>query len=273
MLEILTNVTWNDLLDMMIVYYITYRILIFIRGTRSIQMAMGLGVIVLVFAVSYFLKLYTLQWLISNFIDVVIIVIIIIFSEDIRRALTKVGKTPFLKTMSHVSGSRAVDEIIKAVVTLANKRIGALIVIERETGLKNYLEIGTEIDSNVKSALICSIFTSKDSHIHDGAIIIQDGRITAAGCFLPLTLRPEVPKEIGTRHRAALGITEETDAIAIVVSEEKGHISVVMGGKMIRDLTRSDLTKLLGYLFSVKGRKNDNLYDIFESLREIEEKA
>lgn len=269
MIKVFTSISWNDILDILIIYYIIYRILIFIRGTRSIQMAMGIGVLILGFAVSYILKLYTLQWMYSNFIDVFIIILIIIFSEDIRRALTNVGKNPFMRTLTTLQGSKMIDEIVKGLVSLANKKIGALLVLEKETGLKNYLEIGTVVNAEITSALLISIFSSKDSHIHDGAVIISDGKLTAAGCFLPLTLRPEVPKELGTRHRAALGITEETDAVAIVVSEEKGHISVVMGGKMIKNLTGSDLRKFLGQLFSSRTPKANNLYETFETLKEI----
>lgn len=272
MLNILSEISWNDLLDMIIVYYLIYKTLLFIRGTRSIQMAMGIGVVVLAFALSYALRLYTLQLILRSLFEVFIIMIIIIFAEDIRKALSSVGQNPFLKTLNTLQSSKMIDEITKALVNLANKKVGALIVIERNIGLKNYLEIGTVIESRISSALLFSIFTSKESHIHDGAIIIQAGRITAAGCFLPLTLRPEVPKELGTRHRAALGISEETDAVAIVVSEEKGHISLVMGGKMIRDLTGPQLRKMLAQLLSVNTR-GTNLYEIFDSIKEVKETA
>ena len=271
MATIMSNFSLFDILDILIVYYIIYRVLLFIRGTRSIQMAIGIGILVLGFSISYFLNLYTVQWIFSNFIDVLIIVIIIIFAEDIRRALSSVGKNPFFTNLTTLQSSKMIDEIIKATQVFSTKKIGALIVLERKIGLKNYLEIGTVINSDISSALICSIFMSKDSHIHDGAIIIQDGRISAAGCFLPVTLRPEVPKELGTRHRAALGITEDTDAVVIVVSEQKGHISVAMGGDMIRNISHTDLRSLLGRLFSVQLSTNEKLYESFESLKETKE--
>jgi diadenylate cyclase len=271
MQNLLTNFSFVDILDVIIVYYIVYRVLLFIRGTRSIQMAIGIGILIIVFSISYFLNLYTVQWIFSNFIDTLIIIIIIIFADDIRRALSSVGKNPFLKNLTTLQSSKMIDEIIKATQTFSTKKIGALIVLERKIGLKNYLEIGTVINSDISAPLICSIFMSKESHLHDGAIIIQDGRITAAGCFLPLTLRSEVPKELGTRHRAAIGITEETDAVVIVVSEQKGHVSVAMGGDMIKNLNHKDLRSLLGRLFSVQLSTKENLYTSFESLKEAEE--
>lgn len=268
MSQILKLLEWYDILDMAIIYYLVYRMLLFIRGTRSIQMAMGIGVFIIAFAISYFLKLYTLHWILSNFFNVFIIVIIIVFAEDIRRALTTVGKNAFFGSLSSLEGSQIIDEIVKASLTLANDKVGALIVVERSTGLKNYIERGTIIDSTVRGDLILSIFTSKDSPIHDGAIIIQDGRLMAAGSFLPLSLRTDIPKELGTRHRAALGITEETDAFVVVVSEEKGYISAVMGGKMIKNIDSSDLRKLLVAVFSSNAPNDLNLYEVFESLKE-----
>ncbi|MBF0644000.1 TIGR00159 family protein [Desulfuromonas acetoxidans] len=233
-----------DVLDIALVAFIIYRIILLIKGTRAVQMLIGLAVLLVVFVVSQLTGLYTLQWLLDSFLTSIILVIVVIFQSDIRRALMHVGRNPFFADVSYREETQVIDELVTAAVNLANKKIGALIVIERETGLKGFLEVGVEIDAKVSSDLICAIFLPY-SPIHDGALVLQQGRLKKAGCFLPLSQDPDISKNLGTRHRAAIGLTEMVDAVAIVVSEETGKISAVVGARMTRDLDSTSLRRIL----------------------------
>jgi uncharacterized protein (TIGR00159 family) len=206
-------------------------------------MLIGLCVVFLVYLSSRLFDLYTLNWILDNFLSSVLLVIVIIFQHDIRRALIQVGSRPIFGSDLRLGG-QDLEEIVRAVVTLASRRIGGLVVLERETGLTEYSEGGTALDAQISRELIVSIFVA-DSPIHDGAIVIRKGRVTAAGCFLPLTANPNVSKTLGTRHRAAIGITEESDAVVIAVSEEDGGISLVAGGRITRDLDAATLRATL----------------------------
>jgi diadenylate cyclase len=247
MLELLSNFRIQDAIDIAIIAFVIYRIIDLIRGTRAAQMLLGLAVVFLTFLSSQYFDLYTLNWILSNFLSSILLVIVVIFQDDIRRALTQVGTRSFFGTEPGIQG-QDLEEIIRAAVSLASKRIGALIVLQREVGLNEYIEVGTRLDARVSKELITSIFLPP-SPIHDGALIIHRGRIIAAGCFLPLTTNPHVSKTLGTRHRAAIGLTEETDAIVVVISEEEGAISMVREGRITRDVDagtlRSTLQRLL----------------------------
>jgi uncharacterized protein (TIGR00159 family) len=250
MLDIFNNANFRwllDLLDILLVAFIIYRIILLIKGTRAVQMLVGLAVILIVYVGSQVGGLYTLHWLLENFLSSIILVIIVIFQSDIRRALIHVGRNPFFADLSYKEETEVIEELVKASVSMANKRIGALVVIERETGLKDFLEVGVEIDAKVSSDLITSIFVPF-SPIHDGALVIQQGRLKRAGCFLPISQNPEISKTLGTRHRAAIGLTELVDAVSIVVSEETGKISVVVGGRITRDLDSTSLKRVLSRL-------------------------
>ncbi|ALC17536.1 membrane protein [Desulfuromonas soudanensis] len=250
-----TNFRWLlDLLDILLVAFIIYRIILLIKGTRAVQMLVGLAVILIVYVGSQVGGLYTLHWLLENFLSSIILVIIVIFQSDIRRALIHVGRNPFFADLSYKEETEVIEELIKACVNMANKRIGALIVIERETGLNDFLEVGVEIDAKVSSDLITSIFLPF-SPIHDGALVIQQGRLKRAGCFLPISQNPDISKTLGTRHRAAIGLTELVDAVAIVVSEETGKISVVVGGRITRDLDSTSLKRVLSRLLEPRLNK------------------
>ncbi len=203
-----------DVLDISIVAFIVYRILLLIKGTRAMQMLAGLGILGIVFFLSSTFELFTTHWLLSYFFDYFILIVIVLFQDDLRRALTNVGKNPFFSGASDEEEQEMVDEIARSASRLAKEKIGALIVIERETGLKNFIDTGSKLDSKVKAELLYSIFITS-SPIHDGAAIITGGRIAAAGCFLPLSKDPNIDKRYGTRHRAALGLTEDTDAIVV----------------------------------------------------------
>jgi len=247
MLELLSNFRVQDAIDIAIIAFVIYRIIDLIRGTRAVQMLIGLAVVFLTYLSSQYFSLYTLNWILDNFLSSILLVIVVIFQDDIRRALTQVGTRPFFGAEPRLQG-QDVEEIVRAAVSLASKRIGALIVLPRDVGLNQYIEVGTPLDAKVSKELITSIFLPT-SPIHDGALIIQHGRIIAAGCFLPLTTNPHVSKTLGTRHRAAIGLTEETDAIVVVISEEEGAISLVREGRITRDVDagtlRTTLQKLL----------------------------
>lgn len=259
MFEILTNFRWLlDLLDILLVAFIIYRIILLIKGTRAVQMLVGLAVLLIIYVASQVGGLYTLNWILDNFLSSIILVIVVLFQHDIRRALIHVGRNPFFADLSFHEETRVIDEICKGCVVLAQKNLGALIVIERETGLNDFLEVGVELDAKPSSDLLQSIFLPT-SPIHDGAVIIQRGRITRAGCFLPLTQNPDINPRFGTRHRAAIGLTELVDAVVIVVSEETGLVSVVVGGKMTRALEASTLKKVLNRLLEprrLRGKKS-----------------
>ena len=245
MLELLQHFRWTlDLLDILLVAYIIYRILLLIKGTRTVQMLVGLAVLLVVYVASQVGGLFTLNWLLDNFLSSIILVIVVIFQNDIRRALMHMGRNPFFADQSFREEDKAIDELVKGCTSLAGRRYGALVVIERETGINDFLEVGTELDAKLTADLLGAIFHPQ-SPIHDGAIIIQRGRLTRAGCFLPLTQNPSVSPRLGTRHRAAIGLTELVDAVAIVVSEETGKVSVVVSGKMTRDLDAITLRKVL----------------------------
>ena len=243
--EMIKNFRWAlDALDIALVAFIIYRIILLIKGTRAVQMLLGLAVIMAVYVGSQVAELYTLQWILDNFLSSIVLVIVVIFQSDIRRALMHVGRNPFFADAAYREETRIIDELVAAAVNLASKRVGALIVIERETGLKSFMEVGVKIDAKISADLITAIFMPA-SPIHDGALVLQHGRLMKAGCFLPLTENPDISKNLGTRHRAAIGLTEAVDAVAIVVSEETGKISVVVGGRITRDLDSKSLRRIL----------------------------
>ena len=194
-------------------------------------------------------ELYTLHWFLDNFLSSIILVIVVIFQSDIRRALIHVGRNPFFADLSYREESEILEELTKACSALAIRRIGALIVIERETGINDYLEVGVEIDAKVSSELIQTVF-NPSAPVHDGALVLQEGRLTRAGCFLPLTQETAVSRKLGTRHRAAIGLTELVDAVAIVVSEETGKMSVVVGGRLTKELDTPTLKRVLTRLLN-----------------------
>jgi diadenylate cyclase len=247
MLELLANFRLQDAVDIAIIAFVIYRIIDLIRGTRAARMLIGLLVVFLAYVSSQFFDLYTLNWVLDNFLSSVLLVIVVIFQNDIRRALTQVGTGSFFGR-EYGMQSQDLEEIVRTVVALASRRIGALLVLEREVGLNEYVEGGTPLDAQISKELITSVFLTS-SPIHDGALIVRGGRVAAAGCFLPLTTNPNVSKTLGTRHRAAIGLTEETDAAVIVVSEEEGSLSLVVDGRITRNLDagalRGELQKLL----------------------------
>ncbi len=249
MLDLLRQLRWQDLLDIVIVSIILYRILLIIKGTKAAQMLAGLGILLIASFFSRYLQLYTIDWIIQSFWAQVVIVLIILFQPEIRRALAHMGESSFLQGFTSAEELKSLEEIVRAAVGLANRKIGALIVIERDVSLKDYVEIGTPLDAKVTKELLLSIF-HPTSPIHDGAVVIRGNRVVAAGCFLPITLGTDVSKSLGTRHRAGIGITEETDAVAIIVSEETGNISVAIHGKLETHIDMGALRDMLTDLFT-----------------------
>ncbi|MGH9347192.1 MAG: diadenylate cyclase CdaA [Vicinamibacterales bacterium] len=245
------SIEWWDVLDIAIVSVLVYELLLLIRGTRAVQMAVGGGFLIGLFFLSRWLHLETVNWLIRNLAGYVVFAVIVLFQSDIRRALAHFGRAPFFRYFARTLDGEEdiVEEIVVACTTLAARRIGAIIVIEREIGLRNYIEGGIPLDATVTYDLLASVF-QPGAPLHDGAVIVQGERIAAAACFLPLSVNPRLSKDLGTRHRAALGLTEENDAVAIVVSEETGSMSLVIGGDLERDVSadrlRDDLRTLLG---------------------------
>ena len=244
--------SWNALLDILIVAFVIYHILVFIKGTRAVQMVVGLGLIIVFFYFARWAQLQTATWMLTNVLPYFVFAIIVIFQHEIRRALARFGQTPLFAGFSSIHRNEFYDEIILAITTLASNQTGALIVIERDIGLKTYIESGIALDAALSYDLLVTMFNPAVP-LHDGAVIVQNGRIAAAACFLPLTVKPRLSKELGTRHRAAIGITEETDAVAIIVSEETGAISFAHDGEMERYLDPDTLRLRLRDAFERKG--------------------
>ncbi len=247
--QYLPLIRWQDVVDILVVAYIIYRVVLLVRGTRAVHMAAGLAVIILVYFIARYLELYTLHWLLGTVLSSLFLLIIIVFQDDIRRVLTQMGQPPFLKY--RVKTFQALEEIAKAASTLSQSKTGALIVLERDVGLGDYLETGVGIHASVTQMLLCTIF-AKCTPLHDGAVIIQKGRLTAAGVVLPLSTNPNISKRLGTRHRAGIGITEQTDAVSVIVSEETGTISVAIAGRITRDLDPGTLRRILHNTFATE---------------------
>jgi len=227
--------SWVDVLDILIVAFLVYQLLQFIRGTHAVQMALGAMVLVLVYFVSQWFHLEAVNWLLRTFLPYVVFGIIVVFQAEIRKVLAHLGKPPLLGAFGSQRTEEVVDEVVLAATSLAAQRTGAIVVLEREMGLRAYIETGIGLDALLTYDLLISIF-NPGTPLHDGAVIVQGNRIASAACFLPLTVNPELSRQLGSRHRAAIGVTEDTDAVAVVVSEETGTISVVVGGRIRRDL-------------------------------------
>jgi len=240
-------------IDVLLVYYVIYRILLLIKGTKAVQMLVGILLVVVLYFASerQFLGFDTLNWLLDKFIASFVVILVIIFQDDIRRGLSQVGRSSRFTGLSQIEHTHFLEEVVKATVLLKERRIGALIAIEREASLDDYASEGIPIDAAVTKELLVSLFVPDMANpTHDGAVIVQKGRVTSSGCFLPLTSNPRVDKTLGTRHRAALGLSESTDAVILIVSEETGIVSVAFKGDLTRRLDTDELRDLLQKLFS-----------------------
>jgi diadenylate cyclase len=251
LIDLLRQLRWQDIVDIVLVSIILYRMFVLIKGTIAAKMLVGFGFLLIALSLAKYLQLFTIDWLIQSFWSQLVIAVIVLFQPEIRRALAQMGESPLLQSFTSAEELKSLDEIVKASIALANRNIGALIVIEREVSLKEYVEIGTSLDARVTKELLLSIF-HPSSPIHDGAVVIKGNRVVAAGCFLPIRLGSGVGKSFGTRHRAGIAITEETDAVAIVVSEETGTVSMAIDGKLNSPLDMGTLRDVLTELFTVQ---------------------
>ena len=246
----------RDLVDITLVAYIIYRGVLLIKGTRAAPMLAGLTILVLLYFLSVQLGFVTLGWLLSNFLSSIILVVVVLFQDDIRRALTKVGMQPILRRSLHKVMTKTVEDITLVCSKLSMQKLGALIVVQREVGLEQFIEDGTMLNADLSRKLLFSIFV-KESSLHDGAVVIEGDRLKAAGCLLPLSLNPDLDPNLGTRHRAALGVSEQSDCIAIVVSEQNGSISLAREGKLTQNLDSSLLRDLLHRLIETGGEDSE----------------
>jgi uncharacterized protein (TIGR00159 family) len=239
-----TEFRWWDLVDILIVAFLVYELLRFLRGTHAVQIALGVVVLAVLYWVSSIFNLQTVNWLLRTVVPVLVFGIIVVFQAEIRKGLAHLGRAPFLGGAARRRQEEVVDEIVLAATSLASERTGAIVALEREMGLRSYIETGIALDAVVTYDLLVSIFHPA-TPLHDGAVVLQGNRVAAAACFLPLTVNPELSRTLGSRHRAAIGLTEDTDAVAIVVSEETGTISIVEGGRIRRGLDGPGLKKAL----------------------------
>lgn len=254
-MELFKQLRFMDLIDMAIVAYVAYRAILLIRGTRAVQLIKGLAVLIISTKASEWLGLYTINWLLRNTMTVGVIALLIVFQPELRRALEQLGRGGFLVnpffSISEEEINKLINELAHAVQVFAKNKMGALIVLERNTGLNDVIETGIEISGRVTAELLVNIFIP-NTPLHDGAVVIRNDKIMAAGCFLPLTENPNLSKELGTRHRAALGITEQSDAVSIIVSEETGVISVAVDGKLTRYLDIKTFKEMIKNLLHSK---------------------
>jgi diadenylate cyclase len=249
----------RPLVEILLLWFIIYVLLIFIRGTRTVQVIKGIIILLLIFVVTQWLGLSTINWILTKLIAISVIAFLIIFQPELRRGLARLGQFGFTAREEEI-----LDDVVKSTIFLSNRKIGGIIALEREIGLRPYVESGVTVDSKVTSELINTIFMP-GTPLHDGGIVIKNDRVLAAGCLFPLTQNPHISKMLGTRHRAAIGLSEETDSVCVVISEETGAISIAVGGKLTKDLNRDTLPKVLENLFKPKGhrRSQQGLFRMF----------
>ena len=270
--NIVSGIGITDILDILIVTFIIYKLLDFIRETRAEQLAKGLLVLVIITLLSKVLQLYTLHWILSGVMTVGLIAIVVIFQPELRRGLEHLGRSKLSNVLTEVEKEEAkhmVGQLVEAVDNMSSSRTGALIVIEREISLNDIAETGTITDSAISSQLIGNIFY-EGAPLHDGALIIRGDRLYAAGCVLPLTQNKDLNKELGTRHRAGIGITENSDALVIIVSEETGIISTAQNGRLTRFLDAKNVEKILYsiYLEETKQNFGEKITSILKGVRQ-----
>lgn len=250
----ITNLTENQLvrtflniLDILLVWFVIYKILTLIKGTKAVQLLKGIFVIIIIRIITEYLGLTTLGWMTNQVIDYGFLAIIIIFQPELRRALEQLGRGKLFARsgmQEEEERGRLISAMTKSISYMAKRRIGALISIEKDTGLNDYIETGIQMNSDISSELLINVFIP-NTPLHDGAVIIQKNRIAAAACYLPLSESPFISKELGTRHRAAIGIGEVTDAVTVIVSEETGGISLTVNGELHRDLSMEEFEQRL----------------------------
>ena len=239
---------------MVLVWLIVYRVLLLIKSSGAVQMLSGLGILAIAYLLSIWLELFTFNWLLEKFFSNLFLIVVILFQAEIRRALAHIGSNPFLTPRATIEESHLIEELSQGLIQLAQKGYGALIVIEREIGLDYFVELGTDVDAKVSAELLNSVF-HPSSPLHDGAVLIRQGRVYAAGCFLPLSKNPALDKNLGTRHRAAIGLTAETDAVVFVVSEENRSVGIVSSGQLAPDQDHTGVRQALYEVFGLAARE------------------
>lgn len=257
--DIFSLSTFTNILDILLVWFVLYKLLVLIKGTKAIQLLKGILVIVIIKGVSWLLNLHTVSYLMDQVLNWAIIASIVIFQPEIRRGLEHIGRSPIFGGSSAEDPSKAANNLIKslddAIQYMSKRRIGALITIQINTGLEEYIETGIPLESDITGALLINIFIP-NTPLHDGAVIIKDNKISVAAAYLPLSENNTIPKELGTRHRAAVGISEVTDALTIVVSEETGEVMITRNGQMMNNLSREEYLKYLNAQLVQKNEKS-----------------
>lgn len=243
----------SSVIDILIVAFVMYRLMLLIKGTRAVQLIKGLAVLLIATALSSLFNLYTINWLLRQAMTALVVALPVVFQPELRRALEKLGRGKFLAHTSLVSGEidqvKVIAEITRSATVLSKNKMGALIILERETGLEDHIDTGVKIDGIVSAEFLVNIFIPK-TPLHDGAVIVRGGRVAAAACFLPLSENPYLTSDLGTRHRAGIGITEHSDSVAVIVSEETGTVSVAVEGVLTRYLDEASLQERLTALLN-----------------------
>jgi len=253
---ILMHLRVHDMVDMVLVWLVVYRVLVLIKKTGTIQMLSGLGVLAIFYILSMWFELFTFNWILEKFFSNLFVIVVILFQAEIRRALAQIGANPFFSGVTSAQETQVVEEIVRATFRLADLGHGALIVIERDILIDYHIEFGTDVEAKVSAELLTSIFLPT-SPVHDGAVLIRSGRLHSAGNFLPLSKNPVLDKNLGTRHRAAIGVTEETDAVVIIVSEENRSVSLVQAGHLNVMANSAELRQSLYEIYGLKYKPSE----------------
>lgn len=268
LLDQLSMIRFTDFIDVLIVTYVIYKALKFVRDTRTVQLLKGVVIIIVIMQISYFANLHTVYYILSNAMQLGVIAILIMFQPELRRALEQVGRTTigkwfnFEEQQEQAEKSQLIVEIVNSCRAMSKSRIGALIVLERETKLGEIIDTGIPLNADVSSELLVNIFIPK-TPLHDGAVIVRENKIVAAASFLPLSQNPNLSKELGTRHRAGLGVSEESDAVVVIVSEETGAISVAMSGELNVNLSGDALANTLKRALEAEGKEGKIKRNLF----------
>ncbi|OFT09638.1 hypothetical protein HMPREF3094_00960 [Lactobacillus sp. HMSC24D01] len=258
--------TWRNfinLIDILVIWFLIYELMVLVRGTRAVQLFKGIIIIIVVKLISWYIGLTTVSWVMDQIINWGVIAMVVIFQPEIRRGLEHLGRgTMFTRTKTENEEEEAlITQLDQAIQYMSKRRIGALIAIEMDTGLEEYIETGIPLDAKVTGALLINTFIP-NTPLHDGAVIIKGGRIAVAAAYLPLSDSKLIPKELGTRHRAAVGISEVTDALTIVISEETGGVSITKDNELIRDMTQENYLKFLrAHLYKKESTDQNKLLD------------
>ena len=257
LIDLVTHIKITDIIDILIIAYLTYKLYELMKETRAEQLVKGIFIIFIALRISEILNLRTFHWILSNTMTVGLMAIIVVFQPELRRILEQLGRTNIISRTNSISKeSDTINEVVQASLSLSRQKIGALIVFERKTGINEIIQTGTNLNADVSRELLINIFIP-NTPLHDGAVVIRRNYIKAAACFLPLTENKNLNKELGTRHRAALGITEKSDSLSLVVSEETGNISIAINGKLYRDLNEERLRNMLSINLISEKTKTD----------------